>query len=129
MHGFDDVTLTWQGADYVVPANRQLKLIAKIEDALAGDDKEQAIAVLFRRNGVPHTRLAAAYGAALRYAGANVSDEEVYLSIHDDIAARSKEAVAIAIHRMLMGLVAIVSPPTARALAGPAGENAAGKKT
>lgn len=119
MHGFEDVTLSWKGADYVVPANRQLMLIAKIEDALAGDEGDQAISVLFRRNGAPHSRLAAAYGAALRYAGASVTDEEVYLSIHQDIASQSREAVSVLIHRMLMGLLAIISPPTAKALAEP----------
>ena len=125
MHGFEDVTLTWQGKDYVVPANRQMMLIAKIEDALGGEAGDQAIAVLFRRNGVPHSRMAAAYGAALRYAGASVTDEEVYISIHADIATQSRDAVAALVHRMLMGLVAIISPPTAKAIA----EHDAGKKS
>lgn len=125
MHGFDDVTLAWQGKEFTVPANRQLMLIARIEDALAGDEGDQAISVLFRRNGVPHSRLAAAYGAALRYAGAQVSDEDVYLSIHRDIATQSKDQVAATIQRMLMGLLAIISPPTAKALTEPVDEKKA----
>ncbi|NBT33803.1 MAG: hypothetical protein EBT13_18380 [Rhodobacteraceae bacterium] len=101
-------------------------LIAKIEDALAGPQGEQAVMVLFRPNGAPHSRLAAAYGAALRYAGAQVTDEEVYLSIHDDIAAGSAKAVAAKIQTLVGGLLAIISPPTARALAAP--QDDAGKK-
>lgn len=111
MQGFAPVTIGWAGKDYVVPANKQLMLIAEIEDALAGKNGDQAVAVLFRRNGVPHSRLAAAYGAALRYAGANVSDQEIYLSIHSDIANGSREAVYEKTAAMVLGLLAIVSPP------------------
>jgi hypothetical protein len=127
MHGFDPVTLGWNGEDFVVPAQRQLMLIAQIEDALAGPNGEQAVMVLFRPNGAPHTRLAAAYGAALRYAGAKVTDEEIYLSIHEDIASGSQAAVANKVQTMLAGLLAIISPPTARALSQPV-EVDAGKK-
>ena len=124
MHGFDDVTLSWRGRDYTVPANRQLMLIAKLEDALAPDGG-QAIATPFRPGGPKHTTLAQAFGAALRYAGAQVTDDEVYLSIHEDIAAKSEQAVAITIQSMILSLLAIISPPTARALAGSAKEDPA----
>lgn len=128
MQGFSDVTLGWQGDSFTVPANRQLMLIAKIEDALAGDGGEQAIAVLFRKNGAPHSRLAAAYGAALRYAGADVTDEAVYLSIQSDIATQSSKAVAASVQRMLMGLLAIISPPTAAVMRGETAEPDTEKK-
>lgn len=118
MHGFEDVTLTWQGNALIVPANRLLMLIAKIEDALAGPDGDQAIAVLFRRNGPPHTRLAAAYGAALRYAGHVVTDEEVYLSIHVDIATMTKGQVAASMQERIMALLSIISPPVVAAATG-----------
>ena len=118
MHGFDDVTLTWKGQDYVVPANRQLMLIAKIEDALSGDSGQQAVSILFRKEGPPHSRMAAAFGAALRYAGANVADEEVYLSIHQDIASGSIDQVAAKVNMMVLSLLSIISPPSARVLKG-----------
>ena len=129
MHGFEDVTLSWGGKDFVVPASRQLMLIAKIEDALGGDTGEQAVAVLFRKNGPPHSRLAMAYGAAMRYAGASVTDDQVYLTIHEDIANKSAAAVQGTIQTMLAGLLAIISPPTSRALSGrSAADDADGKK-
>ena len=121
MQGFEDVTLSWQGAEYTVPANRQLMLIAKLEDALAPDGG-QAIEALFREGGPKHTILAQAFGAALRYAGATVTDDEIYLSIHQDIATRSEQAVSLAIQTMILALLAIISPPTARALADAAKE-------
>ena len=115
MHGFEDVKLSWQDQTFIVPANKQLSLIARIEDALAGETGEQAMAILFRKHGVPHTRLASAFGAALRYAGAKVTDEEVYLSIHTDIASKSRTEVAAKMQGMLMALLAIISPPSFKA--------------
>jgi hypothetical protein len=116
MKGFEDVTLTWQGQHYTVPANRQLMMIAKLEAALAPDDG-QAVAVLFRSGGPHHSTLAQAFGAALRYAGADVSDDDIYLTIHEDIAEKSARQVEITIQNMIMALLAIISPPTARKLA------------
>lgn len=118
MQGFEDVTLSWKGMEFTVPANKQLMLIARIEDALAGEKGEQAISVLFRRGGPPFSRLAVAYGAALRFAGARVTDEEVYLTIQSDIAEKSKAAVAATMQAMLAGLIAIISPPASYALTG-----------
>jgi len=54
MHGFEDVTLHWHGQAYTIPANRQMMLIAKIEDALSGDTGQQATSILFRKEGPPH---------------------------------------------------------------------------
>ena len=125
MNGFEPVTLSWKDEDFTVPARSQLMLIAKIEDALAGDTGDVAIDILFRRKGPPHSRLAAAYGAALRYAGAKVTDEEVYLSIHEDIASASRAQVAAKIQAMIVGLLAVISPPVTRAIAvGPAEKKA-----
>ena len=118
MKGFEPVTIAWGGDSYTIPANQQLMLIAKIEDALAGDSGQQALSVLFRREGPPHSRRAAAFGAALRHAGARVSDEEVYLSIMADIAERSRSEVMVVIQGAIIGILAIISPPAARALTG-----------
>ena len=110
MHGFDDVTLGWKGEEYTVPANQMLMLVCKIEDALAGDTGEQALTVLMRRQGPPHARLAQAYGAALRFAGAKVSDDDVYLSMQSELSQGSAEGVA-SIQAAVINLIAIISPP------------------
>jgi len=110
MQGFDDVTLGWRGGEFIVPANKMLMLVCKIEDALAGDSGEQALTVLMRRQGPPQARLAQAYGAALRYAGAVVSDDDVYLSLQSELSTGSAEGIA-AIQSAVINLIAIVSPP------------------
>lgn len=110
MHGFDDVTLGWKGDEFVVPANRMLMLVCKIEDALAGDSGEQALTVLMRRQGPPHARLAMAYGAALRFAGADVTDNDVYMSMQTELSKGDAEGVA-SMQSAVINLIAIVSPP------------------
>lgn len=118
MQGFEDVTLTWRGQSYIVPANRQMMLIAVIEDALSGSSGQQALTVLFRREGPPYSKLAAAFGAALRHAGARVSDEDVYLSMMEDMAHKSKADVTEMIQATIVALLSIIAPPAARALTG-----------
>jgi len=120
MHGFDDVSLSWQGQSFTVPANKQMMLIAKIEDALGGDGGQQAMTVLFRREGPPMSRLAMAFGAALRHAGAKVSDDEVYLSIQSDLVNKSKKDQAATIQGCIMAILSIISPPAVAAMTGKA---------
>lgn len=115
MKGFEPVTLSWGDETYTVPAEGQLLLIGAIEDALSGKSGQQAVAVLMNPGGPPYTRLAAAYGAALRYAGATVSDDEIYLSIMGDFANQSKD-VAVKIQSAILALLAIIAPPIALSL-------------
>lgn len=129
MQGFEPVTLTWKGEDFTVPAKDQLELIMRIEDALIGEGRmngEQAITILFRKGGPPHARLARAFSAALRFAGCKVTDEEVYLSIQDDISRASAAEVTAKTTGMLMGVLAVISPPTFRELTGGAKPSAEG---
>lgn len=110
MKGFQDITLSWAGESYTVPADQQLRLIAEIEDALMDRDGTPAVAVLSRRGGPTQARLSAAFGAALRYAGAHVTDDEVYLTLQEDIANMNTD-VQSKIQAATLGLLAIVSPP------------------
>ena len=117
MQGFEDVTFGWGGKSYTVPANRQMGLVARVEDALSGDSGRQAISVLMQREGPPYSRLAAAFGAELRYAGADVADEEIYLSIMDDFT-KSRSDVAAKVQSVIVALLMVVAPPVGRSLIG-----------
>ncbi len=132
MHGFEDVTLSWAGADYTVPAAKLMMLVAKVEHHLslnlATGEHEPPLQVLFRRGGVPATRLAFTLGAALRYAGAEVTDAEIYLSIQEDLANKSGEEKVRQSHDIITSILAIISPPASRALTGAGAEDPAEKK-
>lgn len=118
MKGFEDVTLSWNGEEFTVPAERQLILIAQIEDALSGSSGEQAVTILMRPGGPPYSRLAAAFGSALRYAGARVSDEEIYLAIVEALAQCNGD-VMLEVRNAVLALLAIIARPVAETLAAP----------
>ena len=101
--------------EYTVPANMQLMLIAKIEDALDDHSGRSTVGVLLGKGGPSYSRLAGAFGAALRYAGAAVTDDEIYLTIQEGFSVGSKEAAA-QVQSAVLALLSIVSPPMARKL-------------
>lgn len=71
---FDDIRLGWAGQEYVIPAHRVMGAIARVEDVIT-------LAELMRAEGrqtLPLAKVACAFGALLRYAGARVEDEAVY---------------------------------------------------
>lgn len=127
MKGFEDVTLTWKGQSHTIPADRQLLLIAKIEDALTQGSGGSAVVALTQNGGPSHARLAMAYGAALRHAGASVSDDEVYLSIMNDLASGNADVAGV-VQGAVLALLAIVAPPIYSAIVGDVSEEGGEEK-
>lgn len=129
MKGFEPVTLGWAGEEYRVPAERQMMLVATIEDTLLGDQGGSA-ALMLLQGGVKMNRLARAYAAALRYAGATVTDDEVYLAMQTDLAESGADR-EIELRGAVLALLDIVSPPMAlkvrQATAVPEEDEAPGK--
>lgn len=71
-----DITLSWNGASRTVPINMPLRVV--VEEIMTLQDLSRAL----HTNNVPLTKVAMAYGAALRFAGMNdVTDEDVYVGI------------------------------------------------
>ncbi len=80
MGAFDAVTLAWAGSEYVIPGNRVMGAIARIEDVVTLEE----LGRYGERGTMPLAKLAMAYGAVLRYAGANVKDDEVFAGMFSD---------------------------------------------
>lgn len=74
MGAFDDIKLTWADKEYVIPANRVLGAVARIEDVITLTELSR----FGGRNTAPMAKIAMAFGAVLRYAGATITDDEVY---------------------------------------------------
>ena len=74
---FESVTLTWQGKEYQVPPTRMLRVIAAIEEHVTLGE----IVAFQATRSMRFAKVAAAYAAALRVAGATVADEEVYADL------------------------------------------------
>jgi hypothetical protein len=94
---FQPVTLKWNDEEYIVPANQVMGLIAQIEDAVTLNE-------LMSKKGPPLAKVAMGYGAALRYAGAKVKDDEVYQAMF------GKQASS-AIQSAVAGLLSMMIPP------------------
>jgi hypothetical protein len=104
---FQPIELRWGGHDYTIPADRILGAICVIEDVVT---MPELITML---RGKPNfSRLARAYGDLLRYAGAFVSDEEVYEGLFKPGEQRKRIALTINL------LIAMMTPPSAIVAAG-----------
>lgn len=73
---FKELILTWKGTDYTVQPDKLLKLIAQVEDIITLNELYN----YSQKGAAPISKLSMAYGVMLRYAGAKVTDEEVYSS-------------------------------------------------
>ena len=114
---FDDVKIKWDGKEYTIPSNRVMPLIERIEDHVSFGDlagKKPKIG-----------KIASAWAEVLRYAGASVSDEQVYADMF-------KSATSGQIHTAISGLLMIMVPPEAlqkKTDSGPVKESASTSQT
>jgi hypothetical protein len=69
------------------------------------------------KGGPPYARLSAAFGAALRYAGADVSDMDVYQSIQQSLADGNGKVMQ-AVNMAVIALLSIMAPPLAAKISG-----------
>ncbi len=98
MNIFDPVTLTWNGAEHTVAPDRIMGLIARIEEAVLLSEIHAAA----QRGGLPLAKIAMAYGAALRYAGARVEDDEVYATFFAGSGGEKIPAAVVALATMMV---------------------------
>lgn len=83
---FEPLHIGWKGATYTVAPERCMDLLVGLEGILAPPGSGiNILHVLQKPEAYPLTSLASAYAFALRYAGAEVSVAEVYLSISDAV--------------------------------------------
>lgn len=95
---FDEIKLTWNGREYKIAPDRVMKCIAMVEDVLT-------MVQLHRyreRADLPLGKLAQAFGIVLRYAGAQVTDEEVYEGIFKSEDTRGTALGAVMTLQMMM---------------------------
>ena len=99
---FQPIKLSWKGKAFTVPAERVLGAIASIEEVATFPEIIRMI------NGTPNmSKIARAYGAVLRYAGAVVDDEEVYEGMFQPGSTHMEVLTA------LNAMVTMMMPPSA----------------
>lgn len=80
------INITFKGKTYTIPAHKAFAAADAVEDIAT-------LAVIGGWQTNPHfSKMARCYGVLLRFAGANVSDEEVKSEIMDQIKAMNVEA-------------------------------------
>jgi hypothetical protein len=76
---FQDIELKWKGVVYRIDAQNVMAMILKIEEVVT-----LAELVQFRTTrNIKFGKVSAAYGIALRNAGANIIDDDVYAGMFD----------------------------------------------
>lgn len=105
MSRFRPITFEYKGKSYTVPAERMMGLIDTIEEHITlaeiySDGRE--------RKTMRFGKLSAAYSAALNYAGADTSQEEVYFALFGDEAESAADTKAF---NIMMSLLTVMTPP------------------
>lgn len=101
---FDDIILEWDDKEYVIKANRVMGAIARIEDSLTYAELQQ----FAERGGAPIARLAMAYGSVLRYAGLQITDDEVYQKAFETVSNQK------AMMQAVMSIMKLMLPKSVR---------------
>lgn len=109
---FDPIDLVWQGQTYTIQPDRVLGAIARIEEVMTLKEIHESYT---QRGSIALSKVAQAYGAVLRWAGAQASNDEVYSSLFDG----SSDGAAV--QQMLQALLLMLTPP--QRSAAPLGES------
>lgn len=100
---FDDVTLDWKGRTYRIKGTRLMGAIKQIEREITLFELIQYA----QRETIPIATLSSAFAILLRYAGASVTEEEIFKEF-DEVMQNS-------IMNLVHLLVELMTPPKLRA--------------
>lgn len=97
---FKEVTLTWKGETFTIAPDHVLRAIAIVEERVTLHE----LMKFQQRGTAPLSTLSSAFASVLRYAGAKVTDEEVY-------AAMFSGDQAISVGQAISALLLMMVPP------------------
>ena len=117
---FEPITITWAGSEYKIESDRVMGAIATIEEVVTLSE----LAEMLQSGKLAFSKIARAFASVLRYAGASVSNEEVYSAMFGEDKSSAMQSLS-----MLLGMMV---PPTAIARgkdqAAPTGGKGSSKK-
>jgi hypothetical protein len=98
-----DVTLVWKDQEFKVEARKVLPMIMRIEEIITlGELISES-----QTGNIRLGRIAKAYGEALRYAGAEATDDEVYQGL---FATGDKTVIIRSIHALTAIMFPMIPP-------------------
>lgn len=77
--GFEDFKIKWMGVEYKIPSTNMFAAINAVEEVITFSEVTRAAST----GNVKMSQLSRAFGALLRIAGADVTDEQVYHGMWD----------------------------------------------
>ena len=104
---FTDIELEWAGSTYTIKGQRVMRVISLVEDVITMPELQ----AYSSKGTYPLAKLCTAFASVLRFAGARVTDEEVYELAYS--GEKEQEAVIMA----TMDLMKMMLPASARAKA------------
>lgn len=99
---FEPITLKWRDDEFVVPSNRVMGAIARVEEVVT---LKELLDELNDGGRIRMARLATAYATLLRYAGAGVTDEEIYADMF------GRETATATAQQSIHTILALMVPP------------------
>lgn len=96
---FEPLILTWKGNEYRVEPDRILMCIASVEDILTLAELSNYTS---SRMTIPMAKLSMAFGRILRFAGANVTDQEVYKEVMKGDSAAAVNLMVTTLLQMMV---------------------------
>lgn len=102
MGPFNDISLEWAGKEYAIKARRVMGAIKRIEEEVTYFELMSYVA----SNDPRTSKIAAAYGVILRYAGASITDEQVYEGLFGKTGIPNPDLIA----KLIAVLLGIMSP-------------------
>jgi hypothetical protein len=121
---FKAVEFDWHDKTFTVPADHVLGAIAIVEEHFTFQDLANAM----ETKKLSLTRLARCYGDVLRYAGATVTDDEVYAGMFvGDMALKIRQATDMLLAMMIPPSVLAAAEETTRGNARAPGGRGKGK--
>lgn len=110
---FEPVTLEWKGKSYTIAPDQVLKAIAIAEDLMPLGTLHRAMA----SGSLPIAKICMVFGGLLRYAGAEVKDEEVYDAMFEgqgaELQRRALDAVRV-LHVLMIPPEHLRAAPSAK---------------
>lgn len=101
MRQLEPIKIAWEGKEYVIPDDRVMLAIAKVEEIVTLPE----LGDMLETGKVQFSRVAMAYGAILRYAGAQITDRDVHAGLFNRPGKPAETLATVSI------LLALLLPP------------------
>jgi hypothetical protein len=104
MGAFEDIKIGWAGREYIIPARKALGAIARIEEVVTFPELLRHA----QAGQLPLATISRGYAAVLRYAGADLTEDDVYLGMFSEENAQQTAFIA------MQGLMEMMIPPAVK---------------